>query len=537
MILLAGFFEVLFRGFIFVGLALAIGGILFRTVVLTPSRAGTEAALRRNLRWIALGGWIVCFSQLLSLASALASLGDESGSWPIAVFLSTTSTYAGLGRALLALVLASLASFATRRSRSSGIDAALLALSVLLLATGAWLTHGASRIDHRALLMSVTVIHQLAAVVWIGGLVHLVAQWQLLRQTEETRRLWPELPARFSPVALVSVACLISAGLLLSLRYVGSFAGLVGTAYGTMILTKIVLMLAALAMGGLNFLSVHRRGAGEQHVVFRRLPMLAEAEVMVGVIILLAASALTSQPPAVDTVAQRATPAQVARVFVPKPLQLVPAPLAKLNASQRSVADPFVETTQLDRIQSNFNHNVSGLFVVLIGLAALLNAATKSRLTRHWPLLFIPFGLFLVVFSQPTGWPLGRKGFFESFLSAEVLQHRAGTLLALVFGLVEWRVQTGNPRTGPWRMVFPLLSFIGGALLLTHTHSFVPDPSSFLIEISHDGIAVLAVLAGILSWLERRATGTVARVSALLWPVCFVAIGYLLLTYQEVAIR
>lgn len=66
--------------------------------MLEPSVAGAEAPLRRNLRLMALGAWTVFLAQLLSLGSALLTLGDESGTWPVSVFLSTTSTRGRISR-------------------------------------------------------------------------------------------------------------------------------------------------------------------------------------------------------------------------------------------------------------------------------------------------------------------------------------------------------------------------------------------------------------------------------------------------------
>ena len=48
-----------------------------------------------------------------------------------------------------------------------------------------------------------------------------------------------------------------------------------------------------------------------------------------------------------------------------------------------------------------------------------------------------------------------------------------------------------------WRFTFPLLCFLGGAVLLTHTHVATGLKQEFLIEVSHAGIALCAVLAGI----------------------------------------
>ncbi len=55
---------------------------------------------------------------------------------------------------------------------------------------------------------------------------------------------------------------------------------------------------------------------------------------------------------------------------------------------------------------------------------------------------------------------------------------------------MEWRVQTGALAQTRWRYTFPLLCLLGGAVMLTHTHTALGTKREFLIEVSHAGIAV-----------------------------------------------
>src|SRR5438270_766013 len=54
-------------------------------------------------------------------------------------------------------------------------------------------------------------------------------------------------------MALTAVAVLVAAGVGLTLAYVGDLAAFVGTAYGVMIVSKVVLFVAALAFASANF--------------------------------------------------------------------------------------------------------------------------------------------------------------------------------------------------------------------------------------------------------------------------------------------
>lgn len=537
MILLAGFLDVLFHALVFIGLALSIGGIVFYYAVLGPlrTRRGAEdRAARKTASLVAFGAFLVAASQLLALLTAGAALAGETGRWPIATLLGTGFARASIIHAAFAIVLGCVALYLCRRPQLPRGWAAATASGALVLASGAWLVHGASRLENAAALMSVTVLHQLGAAAWIGGMMHLTAQWRLLRRFPSEPNLWPRMLSRFSPLALTSVALMVIAGVYLSWEYIGGLAGLLGTAYGTMLLTKIALMAALLLLGGINNLTIrHWKLTGDREEVFRRVPVFAEVEAGIGVVILMAAAALTSQPPAIDVLAQRATPAEVLAVFAPKMPVLVPPPRAEMLATASSSLDPFALPSNISRMQSDFNHNVSGILVILTGIGAFLSRATKWRWARHWPVMFLPLALFLVIIVEPNGWPLGPEGFWATLVAPEVLQHRLATALVIALGFVEWRVQTGPLAPTRWRYMFPLICGVGGALLLTHSHSVFAIKRAFLIEVSHNAIGICAVLAGAGAWLELRMSGREGRIAGLLWPIFLTLVGVVLLFYRE----
>lgn len=538
MIFLAGFFDVLFRGFVFLGLALSIGGIVFYYVVL---RHGLESeardqAVRRTAAWIAAGAAGGAISQLLALVITPWSLADDTGRWPLTEFLTTTFAQAGGLRILFGLGLAGVAMRLRSHPRGRVAWALAAALGALVMIVGAWLVHGTGRLDHRVALMAASVLHQTVTVTWVGGTIHLAAQWRHLRKSARGEELWLRMPARFSPLAMSCVSVLSLAGIYLFWQYVHGWGGLIGTAYGTMLLTKVTLMMCALVLGGLNFLTIRRsKQSGDRSGISRRLPVFVETEAGIGIIILMTAAAFTGQPPAVDIpVADRSPPREVLHVFAPKKPQLAPVSVAELNAAAAPLWDRYSRPTNLDKLESDFIHNISGLFVIFIGLLALIRAVSSARWARHWPLAFIPFAGFLLVFAQPTGWPLGNRGLLESLTSPETLEHRMGTLLPAALGICEWRVQAGGLATSRWRYLFPALCGLGGVLLLSHSHSVFSDKPTFLIEASHNALGILAVMVGAGRWLQLRAEGRVGQVAGALWPVCFVMLGWVLVVYQEV---
>jgi putative copper resistance protein D len=535
MIFLAGFLDTLLRGLAFIGLALSVGGVAFRWIALRSLPPTAQRAIRRCATLIAVGAFLDGAAQLCAIVVSVWSLADDSGRWPLSAFLATGFARAAIAHAAVALALGVLAVF-VRRADRGWLLAALLGL--LVMATGGPLTHGASRLSHPLLLMTITVLHQLPSVVWIGGVVHLVAQWRWIRREPEGRQaLWPAMVMRFSPVAMICVVALLVAGTYLALQYVHGWIGLIGTAYGTMLVTKIALLAAALVLGAMNF-SASRAGRSSSRVsaagLFSFVPVLIEAEAAIGVCILLAAAAFTGQPPAVDIQPDWAAPAEVARTFAPKVPQFTMPPYQQMLDTSRLVTDLYSLPAPLEKLQSDFNHNVSGAFVLLAAIGALLYRAAGAQWARHWPLAFAPLGLFVLVFAEPTIWPTGREPFWATLVVPEVLVHRLAAVLVLALAIFEWRVSAGGLAGTRASYVFPILCFVGGAMLLSHSHSLFVTKWAFLIEVSHNALGIFAVLAGAARWLELRLPDRQGRaVAGRVWPVCLALVGVVLLFYRE----
>ena len=81
--------------------------------------------------------------------------------------------------------------------------------------------------------------------------------------------------------------------------------------------------------------------------------------------------------------------------------------------------------------------------------------------------------------------------------------------------------------------MFPLLTAIGGAALLTHSHAISNVKDALLIELTHTPLALFAIASGWARWLEIRSEGRLSRVAGWLWPVFFLAVGLILLDYRE----
>jgi putative copper resistance protein D len=522
----AGFVDVLLRGLALCGQAVAIGGVLFALLLLRPALAEGGAARARLVRslWLtALGAAVVAGAQMLSLGVQLSVLGDVTGGWPIAEVARTSFFRAAAVRILACVGLVVGCAALVKRPEPRVGWIALAALTVLLGVGSAWTSHAAGRLGPRAVLLVLDALHQLAVGVWIGGLLHLTIAASLRAEAG-----WSgSLLKRFSTMAFVSVVILVFAGVGLTFAYVDSPGALLGTSYGSMILTKVAILAGVLLLGAANFLVVRRLPDGA-NVSVPRLRRFVEVEFGLGATVLFVAASLTSLPPAGDVVADRATLAEVGVRFAPRWPGLTSPKIADMPVDDRNAP-----RTDADRAWSEFNHHWAGIFVLVMGLLALVHATGRARWARHWPLVFLGLAGFLLVRNDPGAWPLGPLGFWESMRYPEVLQHRVFVGLVVAFGIFEWRVRTERVRVPGAALIFPLLCAVGGGLLLTHSHAGLNLKQEYLVEITHVPLGVLAMITGWSRWLELRLPAPSGRLAGRIWPVAFTLIGVSLILYRE----
>lgn len=523
---MAGFVDVLLRGVLLTLVSVAAGGLAWvRGVLRTPAHAKPDAATGAALRLTAAAALGAALVQAAVVGVVAAGVAGTAGPGVPAEFFETGFVRVAVLRVVLALGLAVAAARLARRPAGPGLWTTATVLAGALVVSSALLSHAAARLEGRAVLLALDAVHQLAVAVWVGGLAHLT--WLALRGGEDDERE-PAIARRFSTLALVAVLTLGLTGLALSALYVGDAAALVGTAYGVMVLSKVALLAATLAVAWSSRRLVRRAAAGPSHP---RLGRLVEVELGLAVTVLFAAASLTSLPPAVDVTADRATLAEVAARFRPAPPRLLSPPVDDLLREADPLMSPPGERRPVERAWSEYNHHWAGLFVLGMGLLAIAERA-GVRAARHWPLLFLGLAAFMFVRNDPRAWPLGPAGFWESMWLPDVLQHRAFVVLVVAFGLFEWAVRTGRLGVRPWSYVFPLLCAVGGGLLLTHSHAMFDVKDEFLTEVSHAPLGLLGSIAGWARWLEVRLPGAGAA-PGWIWRGCLTAVGVLLLLYRE----
>ncbi len=564
---LFAYLSIVLHGLTIAAQSAMLGGVLFLVWLARPlapglgaAGAAIQAGTARIAVWSALT-LILCEALALAMQTAvLASTVDLK----ILQIVGAGFFSAGMVKIAAALAIA-LTLFArgprpanatTRITPPSTPSAALLGLALLEVAAATLTTHAAARIAGREPLLLVAGLHQVGAALWIGGIPSFLLALSLVRDGRSVHAIG----ARFSRMSMAGVGCILVSGVIMSVLYIGDWQGFYGTAYGVMVGAKILMFLCLLALGLGNYRLIARLAENPATPV-NRLKRFAEVEIGIGVAIFFAAASLTSVPPAVDLREDRVTIQEIIERNTPEWPRLISPKydtlaLTKLQefldteaiARRASPSAAFVpgagmiaERNAADIAWSEYNHHWSGLFVLAIGVLALLNQA-GLRIARHWPLVFLGLAAFLFLRSDPETWPLGPVGFWESFRDVEVLQHRVFVVLIVAFAWFEWRVRAGSwqshsaagaMKSHSAAMVFPLLCAAGSVLLLTHSHAIANVKEQLLIELTHTPLALAGLGAGAARWLELRLDPPGSRIAGWVWPICFLIVGLLLLMYRE----
>lgn len=536
-----GYLAVLLSAGTLIGQSLLMGGLLFLCWVARPGPEIASDGLTRvrsaSLRAFRISALALAIVQVLYLYvnSAVLMASAEIG---FRDAVGANFFIAGTIMLFAALMIAVIA-----RNPEPYTFWFLSLLVLIVLGASVMTDHAASRIEGRAPLILLTALHELATGFWIGGLPFLL----LALYVNRDRATQWNLTRRFSRLALLSVIVLVVSGLFMSISYVGSWHGLIGTSYGLMLLAKIAMLGAMLALGGINFLMLRKYSPNE---TIPRLRRLVEAEVGIGITIVLSAASMTSQPPAVDLVNDTVQPSHIVQRFKPVWPRLRSPNAAELSTKipgqTISSGDPTRQTVAYtseglplsirvmnDMKWSEYNHHWMGLIVLAMGILAFLARTGRAPWAEYWPLLMIGIAIFIFLRGDPECWPLGPRSFWATWATPEIFQHRAAAILCIAFAIFELRVRRNPSQGGVLPLIFPLICAVGAALLLTHSHGTSNVREETLAELSHTPMAVVGVMAGWSRWLELRLPSEDRRITAWVWPVCFIIIGAALLNYRE----
>jgi putative copper resistance protein D len=526
---LAEFVDTVLHSAVVVGLAMALGGAVWERGVLSrPGPPVPPAARRRCLSLIAIGAGLLAGAQLAGLGIKAFVLRGSLDDVTLVDLVSATTFWVGALRAVLSLALVT-AVVRAQRDAFHPLGAVALTLAALAV-SGAWLTHAVGRLENRGALMMLTIVHQAAAAIWLGGLVQLAGLWRLTGRCPDVDALWPIAVRRFSRLAIVAVLLLIGAALPLGWSYTRTLDGLIGTGYGSLLLLKAFLLLVTLVLAALNLTTARGGSAGDSAALRHRLPTLVEGEVLLLLVLVFAATGLSALPPPADQPAhEQATAAEVAEVFRPKLPSLQTPSLEAMRQTDGTA--PGSPRSREAYLWSNFSHNVAGLMLLAMALVSFVGPAFGATFSRHWPLGLFALAAFVYLRASANEgtWPFGATPIAD--VDAEGLQHRLAALLVLAMGVLEWKAR--RSRAGKLRYVFPLLCVLGAALLLMHSHRAFQVKDGYLVQITHSTMGALAGLVAVGRWLELRLPPGRGALAGMLASLGMLAIALILVFYRE----
>jgi putative copper resistance protein D len=311
------------RAIHFAATIMAAGMVFFIVFVAAPAfRAASDDARVRAALWPRLA-FIAWFSLVLAVGSGAVWLvltaASMSGEPPADVFsggvLGTvlSQTQFGLAwtaRLLLACILAAtfvpLLSAQPSRSWISvfWIGAVAVIAAAAFAGVMAWAGHavggqGAEAFVHP----TADILHLIAAAAWVGALLPLAFLLGAVGKDEASVAITRAAVLRFSTLGLVSVGTLLVTGIVNTWYLVGSVAALTGTYYGQLLLAKIALFAAMVAIAAINRLRFTPRLAGGTSTsvtqnALHQLHRNAAIEALAGAAIICIVAVLGTEPPA-----------------------------------------------------------------------------------------------------------------------------------------------------------------------------------------------------------------------------------------------
>jgi copper resistance protein D len=308
------------RAIHFAATLMAAGVVFFIVFVAAPACRAVgddtrvRAALRPRLAFIA---W---FSLVLAVGSGAvwlvltaASMSGEppadvlSGGVLWTVLSQTNFGFDWTVRLLLACLLAAtfVPLLAARDRDVVWIDAAAVVLAAAFPGTLAWAGHAAGAEGVEAFIHpAADFLHSAAAAAWVGALIPLALLLGAVGGKDASVTIARTAILRFSTLGLVSVATLLATGTVNTWYLVGSIPALVGTYYGQLLLAKIALFVAMVAVAAVNRLRftprlVHGASMSATQNAIGQLRRNAAIEALAGAAIICIVAVLGTEPPAI----------------------------------------------------------------------------------------------------------------------------------------------------------------------------------------------------------------------------------------------
>jgi putative copper resistance protein D len=328
------------RAIHFAATMLVAGVVLFAVFVAAPAwRGAGDSAVAINVRtrlaviaWIGLAlaaisgtAWLILTAAAMSDRPAAQVFGDGV-LWT--VLLQTTFGRDWLVRLVLACALAATlpALLSPRDHKSPWLEAAAAILAAAFAGTLAWSGHAAGGLGGEAILHpAADVLHLIAAAAWVGALVPLIVLFAAAGADDASLAMARTATARFSILGIASVGMLLATGIVNTFYLAGSVPALLHTDYGRLLLIKIALFLAMVAIAAVNRFRltpqlVQQAGIVARRDALRKLRRNAAIEALAGAIVIAIVATLGTMPPAIHAAHQHPTygavPADAAFVHI-----------------------------------------------------------------------------------------------------------------------------------------------------------------------------------------------------------------------------
>jgi copper resistance protein D len=240
-----------------------------------------------------------------SITDTVSAAFDKDAVWSV---LAETS-FGRVWLVRLTLMIVVLGLIASRVStKSPGPDRVMPLIAAGLLASLAGVGHtqveeGLQKFIH----IASDGVHLLAAGAWLGGLLPLGFLLALTASTAKPDAIADasRVSARFSGMGYLAVASLVGSGLINSWFLVGTFSNLLATAYGQLVVLKVVLFAGMILLAVLNRfwlvpVLIRERGTQVRPTSLTRLRRHVLGEQLLGILVLLVVSILGTLPPAIS---------------------------------------------------------------------------------------------------------------------------------------------------------------------------------------------------------------------------------------------
>ena len=296
----------------------SFGVVLLAGVPPTPTARRWDASLVRAGHMVVVLGigcgiaWLMTRTTMLENRShaaleVRAVMHVMLDTWPGLVWLARHAVLLVLGAFLV------LTADAMERPNWIAARGEAFVLAALALALVTASSHAAAVAPGRALAIAADVAHLLATGVWLGGLgaVALLLRRASAESGADARPYAVRTARRFSHAALIAMVILIVSGVVNARAQVENVAALLGTPHGHLLLAKLVVLVAILAIAIVNRTRLLPAAASPDAVARLAAFVALEATLALGLLALAASMTLT-------------TPARHAPPVWPLPFRLAP---------------------------------------------------------------------------------------------------------------------------------------------------------------------------------------------------------------------